>query len=521
MLCTNHYICFMKRTFIWTLAGIIAISFIGLFSIQAVIIKRLAEDTQDKFNQIVKSCLSRVINNIEQNELIRPLSPDVPDFFAENESSAVISQGKIDFKIQSDDGLSSIHGSYQQSIVSATSPTIQPLKGNNHDISSRNKMIQEKQARLMEQKRIAYAKSMERILQAEAKPVIERLDTNFLMRSIEQELLNNSINLPFYVSIYSHNQGEVFRSGDYKISDKSALIRRQLFPNDQNPKANYLWVYFPTKKQYIFKSMRLVTPTFVFILILVLTFVITMYIIFKQKRLSEIKNDFINNMTHEFKTPISSISLASQMLKDPGITKTPRSLSHISAVINDESKRLSFQVEKILQMAIFDKDKSRLKLTELDASELINSVIANFSLKVTNKQGQIVFDNQAKDTMVLADEVHFTNVIYNLLDNALKYTVNTPLLKVKTWNEKQKLHISVKDNGIGIKREDLKRIFERFYRVPTGNLHNVKGFGLGLAYVKKIIEDHNGLIKVESEINNGTEFIICLPLNTNKNGRKN
>jgi len=223
------------------------------------------------------------------------------------------------------------------------------------------------------------------------------------------------------------------------------------------------------------------------------------------------KNDFVNNMTHELKTPISTISLASQMLQDTGVGKTPETLKHISNVIRDETKRLSLQVEKVLQMAVFEKDKSMLKLNEIQINSLISDIISNFSLKVTSKGGKITSNLKAANDLALVDEVHFTNVIFNLMDNALKYCDKPLLLTIETWNEKDNLLISIEDNGIGINKEDLKRVFEKFYRVSTGNLHNVKGFGLGLAYVKKIINEHRGSIKVESEINIGTKFTITIP----------
>jgi signal transduction histidine kinase len=230
------------------------------------------------------------------------------------------------------------------------------------------------------------------------------------------------------------------------------------------------------------------------------------------------KSDFVNNMTHEFKTPLASISLAAQMLHDGGVSKTPETLKHISGVIYDESRRLRFQVEKVLQMAMFDKDKANLKLELIDINEIIDNVCINFGIRIDTKQGELITEFKATESWVMADEVHITNAIYNLLDNALKYSPEKPRIVVKTWNEKNKLIFSVKDYGIGIKKEEIKRIFEKFYRVSTGNLHNVKGFGLGLAYVKKVIENHKGQIKVESQLDLSTEFIICLPIKTPKNG---
>lgn len=199
------------------------------------------------------------------------------------------------------------------------------------------------------------------------------------------------------------------------------------------------------------------------------------------------KNDFINNMTHELKTPVSTISLASQMLKDESITKSPEVFKHVTGVINDETKRLSFQVEKVLQMSLFDKQKATLKIKEVDINDIIVNVANTHILKVEKFNGELDIDLQAENTTVNIDEMHFTNVLFNLLDNALKYKKEEvpPKLMIRTRNEGNKIIISVEDNGIGIKKEDVKKIFDRFYRVSTGNIHDVKGFGLGLAYVKK------------------------------------
>ena len=238
------------------------------------------------------------------------------------------------------------------------------------------------------------------------------------------------------------------------------------------------------------------------------TFMLTILYLLRQKRLTSVKNDFVNNMTHELKTPISSVSLAAQMLSDNSVNTNPKILAHISHVIIDETKRLSFLVDKVLQMSVFERGRATMNFQELDMHELLETVIGNFSLKVNNTNGKIISQLNAQNASAMVDEMHFTNVIYNLMDNALKYRKETLILTVSTWNDKDKLFISIEDNGIGIKRENMKRIFDQFYRVPTGNVHNVKGFGLGLAYVSKIIKLHKGTIKVESEYGIGTKFII-------------
>ena len=266
----------------------------------------------------------------------------------------------------------------------------------------------------------------------------------------------------------------------------------------------------------------MVIPIFILTSLLIAIFAYTIFIIFRQKKLSQIKNDFINNMTHELKTPISTISLASQMLQDGSISTTPKTIEHISQVINQESKRLSYQVEKVLQMAIFNEGRLKLRFKELDMNELVRGVIGNFELRVKNSNGDIRSDLQAKNDLIKGDEVHITNVVFNLLDNAVKYSHEIPDITVTTESWKESLVLSVADKGIGIPKEHHSQIFERFYRVPTGNVHNVKGFGLGLSYVKKIVDAHNGKIIVESVPNKGTKFSIYFPLvnNKKKNGTK-
>ena len=256
-------------------------------------------------------------------------------------------------------------------------------------------------------------------------------------------------------------------------------------------------------------------PSFIFTFVVLIVFLYTIIVAFRQKKITEMKNDFINNMTHEFKTPISTISLAAQMLNDQSVRKSPETLQHISNVINDETKRLRFQVEKVLQMSMFDKKKGTLRMQDVDANLVISNVVNTFRLKVEKYGGRIDSNFDAVDAIVNVDEMHFTNVIFNLLDNAFKYrNENRPLLlSVSTHDiSNQRLEIVIADNGIGIRKEDLKKIFEKFYRVSTGNRHDVKGFGLGLAYVHKMVTLMGGEIKAESELGRGTRFVITLPL---------
>jgi signal transduction histidine kinase len=348
------------------------------------------------------------------------------------------------------------------------------------------------------------------------KPIEERIEFKKLNNYLSTEFINNGLNIPYLFTVINKDGHVVYKSGEFpKRTLATDFLTQVLFPNDPPSKQNYLRVYFPTKRDYIQSSIEFIVPSVIFSLLLMITFIFTLYIVFRQKKLSEMKNDFINNMTHELKTPVSSISLAAQMLKDSDITKSPDVFRHISGVINDETKRLGFLVEKVLQTSLFERQKAMLKLKELDANDLIANVANTFALKVEKYGGTIDVDLQAEDSTIYVDEMHITNVLFNLMDNAVKYRrMDVPLqLMARTRSEGGRITISIEDNGIGIKKEHLKKVFDRFYRIPTGNRHDVKGFGLGLAYVKKILEDHNGSIRTESGSGySGTKFIITLPL---------
>jgi signal transduction histidine kinase len=498
------------------------LSFIGLLCLQVSYIEAVVKMRKEQFDTSVRNSLYQVSKDVEFAETDRWLREDI----SEDERKALTASSSIKsddvaqqtqrFTTRTRDGR--IISDFELKVMATPSefPKVMLSKrhGGNTIPKTSKSLLDAVKNRYMYQRVLLDEVALQMVYRASDKPINERVRFKDLDDYIKSALLNNGIDMPYHFTVIDKNGTEAYRCPDYETEGADDAYTQPLFQNDPPVKMSLLKIHFPGKRDYIFDSVSFMIPSVIFTLVLLITFIVTLYLVFRQKKLTEMKNDFINNMTHEFKTPISTISLAAQMLKDPSVAKSPQMFQHISGVINDETKRLRFQVEKVLQMSMFDRQKATLKTKELDINELITSVINTFALKVERYNGKITSELDAEEPMINADEMHITNVIFNLMDNAVKYKKpDVDLhLNVRTWNEPGKVMISIEDNGIGIKKEDLKKIFEKFYRVHTGNLHDVKGFGLGLAYVKKIITDHKGLIRAESEPNVGTKFIIALPL---------
>jgi two-component system phosphate regulon sensor histidine kinase PhoR len=338
----------------------------------------------------------------------------------------------------------------------------------------------------------------------------QKVDTFLLDSLIRDALYDQGIDTHFRFSVLSN---EMIKNPGARLKDLvESKYRVNLTPDNIFIQPLYLALYFPHQTDYIFRKLWLMLGgSAILILALIFSFYYSISVILRQKKLSEIKNDFISNMTHEFKTPISTISLACEVLSDPTVTKSPERISNYLHVIGEENKRLGVLVENILQTAILDKAEFKLNLQDIDLQQLILQCISNIRLQVENKGGELITRFGNNTGTVMADKVHLGNIILNLVDNALKYCEQKPCIEIITANVAKGTEILVKDNGIGISRENQKKIFDTLYRVPTGNLHNAKGFGLGLSYVKAVIEKHGGSIRVESEPGKGSTFILFLP----------
>lgn len=344
-------------------------------------------------------------------------------------------------------------------------------------------------------------------------PIEKRINFKNLDSRINAEFQSEGIEIPYHFTVTNSAGRVLYRCPDYTDEGADHSYKQVLMPNNSPSNVGILTVSFPSINRYIYKSSRYLVTAAIFMIILAVMYIYTIRMTLRQRKLNEMKTDFVNNMTHELKTPVASISLASQMLTDEMVPKTPQMTQHLSSVIRDETRRLQRLIDRVLQTSLFEGKRMALKEKELDINAMAEDVASTFSVKVEQSGGKIVTDLKADDPIVLGDEVHITNVLFNLMENAVKYRrEEEPLLiRVSTANKHNNLVITIEDNGIGIRKENLKKIFEKFYRVHSGNKHDVKGFGLGLAYVKSIVELHHGHIQAESDYGHGTRFVITLP----------
>jgi len=347
------------------------------------------------------------------------------------------------------------------------------------------------------------------------RPIAERIDPGLLDSLVQEELRSRGIGVRVDHGVFdARGRGALVVLDD--LADEQALAvsahRVRLFRNDMVGDPYWLHVLVPGQKRLVMQSMwPLLSVSALLILLIIGAFVFTVNTIFRQKRLNEIRNDLVNNLTHELKTPISTIALACEALNDPGVPKSADQQRSFVAMIRDENKRLGVLVESVLQSAVLDSGSMRLRPVDLDVHALLTDVVRNAAIQAERRNGHIGLELRAELATVQGDRIHLTNVFYNLIDNAVKYCADRPEVRISTTSDDKGLTVQVKDNGIGIARGEHRKIFDRLYRVPTGNLHNVKGFGLGLSYVKTVVVKHGGSIRVESEPGHGSAFIITLP----------
>lgn len=518
-----------KKIIIW-LCVLMTLAFAGLVFMQMRWILEASELKESHFDQLVRQSIDEVITRLEKDEMSAlstsySLDSKLSPFFRrqmkgrnDNEKNGVAG-GNI-YNISLDlglDGNFSLNTYKQDSLVSALR-----WHADLNDMSHLDPLTNAMVAIQNELRHRADEQSLQLMHTVfEEMPIEKRVDQNRLDALLMQSLVDRGISIIHELAVLTAQDKVVLCTPGYNPSDDVFVYRKRLFPNDVHAKLYNLAVYFPEQKTFWAESLGLLIPTVLFTLLMLGVSIYTIVIILSQKKIDQIKDDFIGNMTHEFKTPIASISMAAEIMMEPSIPVTKESVVKKCKIIVDQCKRQRNMVERILSIAAIDSGRLLLNRKEMDVNDIVDSVANSFRPLVENEGGELNCFIEAVDSEAMVDEVHFTNVIYNLTENAFKYRKPDvpPVLYIKTWNKNDGIIISIKDNGLGISKDNLSRIFDKFYRIPTGNVHNVKGFGLGLAYVKSIVDLHGAQLTVESEINIGTKFDIFLPLKDSKNGK--
>lgn len=515
-----------KKRLLWLLPLIITLASLGLIFVQTRWLNIALETKHEQFEQSTVLALERVVRHIEEHETIIRVTEEKSPYYVSSRKDDIhqtFSQSIID---RSRSGFRSKLVSQEMFTITALdsiqlptlthqlldSLSIRQLPSQLNFRNDGNRQISLNFTdKLIGNQTVFVENVIDRHIRIEL-PFSERISQAEIDSIITAEFNRKGITAQYEYCVVSARDSLIYQSENYTPKFNGVKYSNVLFPHDFMAQRHYLHLYFPHQKNYLVRSLGLIVGISIFFIVLIISvFTATIIIIFKQKRLSDMKSDFVNNMTHELKTPIATISLAAQMLNSPDIPAERKNYTQLGNIIADESKRLGLQVEKVLQMSIFERGSANLKFKEIDLHNIISKVSSHVNLQVQARQGALSLNLNATNSIIVADEVHITNVVNNLLDNALKYSPSTPIITISTSNIKNGIQFAVADQGIGISSEHQKKIFEQFYRVPTGNIHNVKGFGLGLSYVQKIVEAHDGKIWVQSEANNGSTFFVYLP----------
>lgn len=528
----------MQKRSLWIITIVLSSTLICLIFVQAYWISNAIKIKEDQFQQNVNKGLDNIVKEIENREMVYQVVNEMEPYQDMSASGHPSINYHSNSLVQSAFGLSAtdeeqevfvIHNTDSLSISSQLKLLGKNVMQLNKESAFQFDNASKKESfgnlklnidfnEKLNNRTVFVENVVNKLIQIDVE-LEDRIDKETIEQIINNTFQNLGIDIGYEYIVAKNKYKAVYHSKNYSAKTESKRFSAKLFPNDIQDKKNLLSVYFPEQKKYILKSTGFMAFSSVSLtIIIILGFSFAIHIMFKQKRLSQIKNDFVNNMTHELKTPISTISLASQMLKDDSIPMESKNINYISTIIEDESKRLSYQVEKVLKTALFEQGQIKLKQRELNIHQLIENVIKNFEIQVKSRNGELSKKLEASNPILFIDEIHFTNIIFNLLDNAVKYSNEEPRILVSTKQKNNGISIFVEDHGIGIKKADQKRIFDQFFRVSTGNVHDVKGFGLGLSYVKKIVEAHHGEIMLKSEFKKGTTFEIFIPNNNLNNG---
>ena len=528
----------------WIIA-LMSVSLTGLIAFQWYWIDTVITGNRDHFERDVMTVLSNVTQKLEQQEALFYVNRQMENFSTQaqsnrfhpfkfqsnsnpNERFKLQGKEKITFK----DSLSKT-GSFNFSFEMFGTPIRSNIKGealfdvlksniNNikfdYPKDASETGIPNSNLRKILEKITNKSNMMMELLEELMLPKIgltNRFDPNQLDSLLHTELKKKSINIPYDYAIINPRSGRLIEISKKYSSERllRSHFKTNLFPNDVTNEPNLLVIDFPDQEEYLMSKIWFtLSSSALLILIILICFGYAIFTIIRQKNISVMKTDFMNNMTHEFKTPISTIGLAIEALLDPTIPQKNSMKMKYLGIIADENKRLESQVADVLQMAQLDKNELKLNLVTVNLHTIIQQAVDKISIQLERKSGNLKLDLNAAQFKLKGDEAYLLGILLNLLDNALKYSNDAPNVIIRTQNNKGQLICSIKDHGMGMTKESQRSIFQKFYRVASGNVHNIKGFGLGLAYVKEIIKLHHGSIEVESELKKGSTFIIKFPL---------
>ena len=530
----------MSKRVIASLIVLMSISLLGIIGVQILWIRNAIQIQEKKFDSNINKVLHKVVNYLEKEEMVFIIgdklhsSPriqyggvkiqELKQFIdkknpkSEHEIHIQAHQGitgKRTHVISSDSDFFVTSGSPKNKAIQFWYPNTQIDSSTNIDIrvSASDTLIRtikkEKQIENIFNKMVYEYKFKDATIK-------DRIDEKELPAKIKDGLKDFDIGSEFNYAVIDGKTDKVIISSDSTINNElvESKYRVNLFPNDIFQSNKQLVLTFPNRFNLVYKSIfSLLILSAIFTLFIIITFVNAVFFILKQKRISDIKSDFINNITHEFKTPIATIGLASDSINNPKIIGNPDRIRYFTSIIKDENFRMNKQVENILQLSLFGKHELEFNPQACHINEIIQKAVEHIQLQIDEKQGIITTKFSALNDIAKIDEVHFLNVLFNLLDNSIKYSESNPQIEIGTKNEDQYIYIWIKDAGIGMNSKTLKKIFKKFYRAETGNIHSVKGFGLGLSYVKLVIDRHQGKIDVKSSPGKGTTIGISLPLN--------
>ncbi len=523
-----------KRLFV-SLVVLMSFALIGIISVQLYWIKSSVEDKEEQFSNAITQVLSKVTDKIEDREMhdYSERFLNIKDSVGEFKSSQLSNIFFIDRDLNSNEILFYSHGILEEDYNIASTFFD---NGNGNDstavrnyTSKRTKTVYKEEFGLdgksyklnpiQKLEKVGGLSSIDKAVfddvyrvYAEKVPIHKRVTRQEIELLLDRELENRGMEIDYEYGVYSRGLPTKVKSSKFKYGE-STTYKAPFFKDSEGNSNFSLLLNFPKKKKFLLQSiLGMAILSLVFTLIIVIAYSGAIYQLIKQKQISEIKSDFINNMTHEFKTPIATINLAVEAIKNPKIIGDPEKVQRYLQMIREENKRMHAQVENVLRISKLEKNQLDISKDRVNVHDIINKAITHVQLIVNDRGGYIKTHLNAERSELLANEMHFGNVIVNILDNAVKYSPNEPKIDVFTEVVNNSIVIEIKDQGAGMSKAVLKRVFEKFYREHTGDIHNVKGHGLGLAYVKKIVEDHQGEVYAESEKDKGTSFYIKLPL---------